>query len=113
MLVLEVNTLGGIDINDVLRQLREAGFEGSILRFKTTAKSKPALIAGLYQALDAQDIALLPDHAAKQEIYDFTSKQTASGAWKYEAATGHDDTVIARALAWHGINRPTARLAFG
>jgi len=43
----------------------------------------------------------------KHELRSFISKQTANGHWQYQAQEGaHDDTVIARALAWHGAHNP-------
>jgi hypothetical protein len=43
-----------------------------------------------------QDIDVLA-----HELRNFISKQTPSGHWQYEGASGvHDDCVIALALAW-------------
>jgi hypothetical protein len=50
---------------------------------------------------------------ARQEMNIFVKKQTPSLLWTYAAeGTGHDDTVIARLLAWRGINS-SYELEFG
>lgn len=103
---VETNTLGGMDIVDVKNKFRSHDVTNMrIIPFTTTAQSKPGLITGFYQGIYDRDFVLLPDSAGRQEIYSFEAVQTPSGIWKYQAANGqHDDTVIARALAWHVIS---------
>lgn len=103
----EENSIGGPNI--------EALYEDGVKleAFKTTAQSKPPLIQGLYVAVHEAGLQLLDDGVTKHEFRAFISKQTATGHWQYEAQEGaHDDTVIALALAWHGLMNPrTIRFA--
>lgn len=97
----EENSIGGPNIE----ALHEDGVR--LEAFSTTAQTKPPLIQGLYVALHESGLRLLDDGVTKHEFRAFISKQTASGHWQYEAQEGaHDDTVIALALAWHGLNNP-------
>lgn len=114
-LVVETNTLGGVDLSYVWNALSQHGSGNtSVVPFTTTAISKPPLIAGLYQGMNEHGLRLLADPVGRQEIYSFVTVQSVTGAWKYQAAAGaHDDTVIARALAWYGIvSADLSRLQF-
>jgi len=97
----EWNSIGDPNIEE----LHAAGVR--VVAFKTTAQSKPPLIQGLYVALHEAGLRLLDDPAGRHELRSFISKQTATGHWQYQAQEGsHDDTVMARALAWHGAHNP-------
>jgi len=97
----EWNSIGDPNIEE----LHAAGVR--VVAFKTTAQSKPPLIQGLYVALHEAGLRLLDDAAGRHELRSFISKQTATGHWQYQAQEGsHDDTVMARALAWHGAHNP-------
>jgi hypothetical protein len=103
LLVIEENSAGSVNIAELRKELLYAGLKTEVQNFYTSAQSKPPLIQGLYYALSEGGFLLQPDPAAKRELYTFVASQTPSGAWKYEAENGaHDDTVIARALAWYG-----------
>jgi phage FluMu gp28-like protein len=80
-----------------------------IIGFSMTAKSKPPLIEALALALEREHIRLIHDPTATAELLAYQAEQVASGGWRYNAPRGgHDDTVIARALAWRAvIQRPT------
>lgn len=69
--------------------------------FQTTASSKPPLIQSLALALEKQEIAWLSVPVATAELAAYESKVNANtGRISYGAPEGgHDDTVIARALA--------------
>lgn len=107
----EANSMGETNIE--LLQSGETLADGSridpisLTPFDTTPQSKPPLIQGLHHALHESGMTLLDDPVIKHEFRSFISRQSASGHWAYEAAGDeHDDTVIACALAWHGINLP-------
>jgi len=71
--------------------------------FVTTSRSKPILIDGLAVALERSELILQPDEALLAELSAYRMTPMAGGGYKYSApAGGHDDTVIALALAWHG-----------
>jgi hypothetical protein len=107
LLVIEENSAGSVNIAELRKELAQAGLKTVVQNFYTSAQSKPPLIQGLYYALSEAGLLLQPDPAAKREIYTFVASQSPSGAWKYEAENGaHDDTVIARALMWHGAHNP-------
>lgn len=108
LLYAESNSIGAPNIE----ALRDAAPDLRVVPFQTTARSKPGLINGLYAALDDNGLLLLPDSDGRQELTQFTASQTAAGNWQYEAANGHDDTVIARALAAHGVYNRAATSPF-
>lgn len=98
--VLEANSIGGPNI-EALQDV--APF--SITAFQTTASSKPPLIQALALACDRASARWLPDPVAAAELaaYEATVSPT-TGTTRYSAPEGmHDDTVIARALAWWGM----------
>ena len=100
--------MGSTNIEELEKELHAIGAPTKLQSFHTTSQSKPPLITGLHYALDEGGLKLLPDSAGRHELNTFAAFQSPSGAWKYEAANGgHDDTVIARALAWRALTRPT------
>lgn len=73
--------------------------------FQTTAKSKAPLIENYALAIEKRQLTLLDDPKQLAEHQAYELERSASGIYKYNAPDGmHDDTVIASALAWHGIN---------
>lgn len=83
----------------------------SMMPFMTDTKSKPAMIGALRVALAEEGLKLLDDPTSRRELQAFKAWQSPSGHWQYGAPDGeHDDTVIALALAVHGIR---AGLAVG
>lgn len=107
----EANSMGTTNIE--LLQSGEVMPDGTpiapikLTPFSTTPSSKPGLIQGLYHALHEAGLTLQDNPALKHELRSFISKQTPTGHWQYEAdGGGHDDTVIALALAWHGAHNP-------
>jgi len=104
VIVAESNSIGSVNIE----QLASDGVR--INSFVTTAQSKPPLIQGLKYAL-TENLLRLQSHAMlRYELQAFISRQTANGAWVYEAQNGaHDDMVMALALAWYGCAAPTWR----
>ena len=75
--------------------------------FETTAQSKPPLIESLVLAFEREEMQWLdiPVATAELEAYERKVSQT-TGRSQYSAPEGmHDDTVMARALALHGMHR--------
>jgi hypothetical protein len=70
----------------------------------TTAQSKRQLIEGLALAIERRELALTPDPILLAELASYTMERLPGGGYRYSAPAGsHDDTVIATALAWHGV----------
>ena len=102
----EANSIGEPNIEALLQ-------EGLPVRpFLTTGKSKSPLIESLALAIERNDITLLNDPVLLAELANYSLERLPSGSWRYGApAGGHDDTVIATALAWYGA-RHTSRPSF-
>jgi len=96
--IVEKNSIGG----PLLEALHKEGPAGVIIAgFETTSKSKPKLIQNLALCLEKEQMRFLPDPIGRHELAAFEATVTESGYTKYSAPEGqHDDTVIARALAW-------------
>jgi hypothetical protein len=81
----------------------------SVVAFNMTNKLKSELVGAMYQGIHEDGLKLLDIPYASAEMREFTTKQTASGAWAYDSplATdgGHGDTVIARMAAYWGVLR--------
>lgn len=100
--VCELNSIGQPNFEALQRErLKVRGFE-------TTGASKPPLIQSLALALERAECQWLPDAVAKAELLAYESKiNPTTGRVSYSAPEGgHDDTVIARALAWHAVQHP-------
>ena len=81
--------------------------------FTTTARSKPPLIEGLVKAIEDRELRLLEDEVLLNELEAYAFTTTRYGGIQYGAPPGgHDDTVIALALAWQAA-RGGPRLALG
>lgn len=98
----ELNSMGGTNIEELRRELAERHVETDVVPFNTDAWSKARVMGALHEALHSGALRLQHDVVWDRELRAFTSKQTATGHWRLEGADGeHDDTVIARALAWN------------
>lgn len=94
-LVAEWNSIGGPNIEE----LQHYGV--NLVPFKTTNQSKSEIMAGLYEGLHTDGLRLQDWPVQRHEMNTFVSSQTSTGIWKLAAeGIGHDDTVIALALAW-------------
>ncbi len=93
----EANSIGEPNIDALVRQ-------GLPVRsFYTNAKSKAPLIESLALAIERNDITLLDDPVLLGELADYRFDRLSNGSYRYGAPSGgHDDTVIASALAWYG-----------
>jgi len=99
----EVNAMG----EPIVEQLRRAGL--SVRPFTTTAQSKPRLIEGLALAIERGELALQPHVVQTNELqaYTMTLNHTTGRPGYAAPAGGHDDTVMALALAWALCQRGT------
>jgi hypothetical protein len=94
----ESNSIGGPNIE----ALAAAGLP--VLPLTMNASTKPALMQALSAALNEGGFKLLDVPEQRRELAAFQARQTVSGHWTYAARPPeHDDTVIANALAWHGV----------
>jgi hypothetical protein len=95
----EENSIGSPNIEALQR-------EGlPVFAFTTTGASKPPLIQSLALAFERSECRWLDVPAATAELHAFESKVSASTQRVSYAApeSMHDDTVIARALAWRAV----------
>jgi len=98
--LIEENSIGDPNIE----MLERDGIR--VTPFNTTGISKPPLIEQLSLAIEKQTIRLMPDPVLLNEMNAYTMKRTATGKWAYDAPSGgHDDTVIALALAYEAALR--------
>ncbi len=103
----EANSIGSVNIE----ALQNEGLP--VRAFHTTASSKGPLIDGLALAIERQEIALLPDEVLLNELQAYAMTRLPGGGYRYSAPSGgHDDTVIAAALAWHGLKHGGIRVDF-
>lgn len=106
-IVAEANAMG----EPLVEQLRRKGLP--VRGFTTTSASKTKVIEALALAIERGKIRLLDDETQKAELMAFDMRRLPGGSFRYEAPSGmHDDTVIATALAWHGIGRTHAGSPF-
>lgn len=105
VIIAEENSIGGPNIEALQA-------EGLPVRpFTTTAKSKGPLIEALALAIETGAITLLNDRVQINELQAYEHERLPGGSFRYSAPDGaHDDTVIALALAWHGLNAPRWRV---
>lgn len=97
-IIAEANSIGGPNIE----ALQAAGLP--VQPFVTTAHSKRDIIEHLVLALEHGDLTLLDDPVllAELEAYEMRVDPITRHIAYHAPAGGHDDTVIALALAWHG-----------
>jgi phage terminase large subunit-like protein len=104
----EENSIGAVNIEALQA-------EGLPVRpFQTTARSKAPLIEGLALAIERGELSLLPDDVLLGELASYGLERLPGGGYRYGAPPGaHDDTVMALALAWHGVKHGGVMIDFG
>lgn len=108
--IAEANSIG----DPLIEQLRDDGI--TVQPFMTTPASKTRAVEELALAFETRSIRILPDPVQVGELLAFTSKRLPSGAFRYSAPPGgHDDTVMALALAWSSLSSalPASRPSAG
>lgn len=94
----EANSIGSVNIE----ALQADGLP--VRPFQTTHTSKAPLIEGLALAIERRELRLLPDDVLLNELSSYAMTRLPGGGYRYSAPSGgHDDGVIALALAWHGV----------
>lgn len=84
-------------------QLIEDGFP--IQRYTASNESKRRVIDSLQVAIEHRRVRLLNDRVQRQEFEEYECKVSNAGNFIFSAPKGgHDDTIIATALAWDAIN---------
>lgn len=98
--IAEANSMGG----PVIEQLARDGLK--VRPFITTNASKAGAIEALALAFEKGEIKIPNDTALIGELQSFEAKALPSGLMRYGApAGGHDDTVMALAIAWQAVAR--------
>lgn len=97
-IIAEYNSMGG----PLIEKLQSEGLP--VDGFVTTSASKHEVITNLELAFDNRELTLLNDETQKTELLAYEKKER-SGIPSYSAPDGmHDDTVMALALCYYGIN---------
>lgn len=105
-LLAEANSIGSVNIEE----LRKNGL--AVTSFETSNDSKATIMSDLHEGFRTGGLQLQNHAELRQELNTFVSSQTPSGAWRLAAQEGaHDDTVMALALAWQAVARPTWYIA--
>lgn len=104
--VAESNSIGG----PLIEQLRRDGV--NVTAFQTTNASKAQIIETLAVAFEQGDIRIPPEQWLIDELMAFDQERTVSGLMRYSAPKGgHDDGVMALAIAWHAVGSQPGRVA--
>jgi hypothetical protein len=104
--VAESNSIGG----PLIEQLRRDGV--NVTAFQTTNASKAQIIEALAMAFEQGSLRIPPEQWLIDELMAFDQDRTASGLMRYGApAGGHDDGVMALAIAWHAQAANPGRVA--
>lgn len=103
----ELNSIGSPNLEALRREMHESPGNSPTLRgFQTTMKSKGDIIRALSLAIEKRNAFFLADEVGKHELISYEMTISESGNAKYSAVEGsHDDTVIARALAFDAAKR--------
>jgi hypothetical protein len=100
-IVAEANSMGG----PLIEQLRREGLP--VQSFVTTNATKAAIIDSLALAFERGTLAIVPDPILLGELQAYVMERLPSGLIRYGARVGHDDTVMALALALSAASRPS------
>jgi hypothetical protein len=95
------------NIEGLSKELEEAGYTGAIQPFNTGQFSKDVIVKHMQNGLNEHGLLLLPLDYANDELTSYIKKQSpVTKMYSYEAAeNGHDDTVMARMLAYYGASQ--------
>lgn len=105
VILAESNSIG----EPIIEELQRSGLP--VRGFETTATSKPPLIESLALAFEREECQWQADPVWTGELEAYERKVSpVTGRSQYSAPEGmHDDTVIARALAWEAVQRAARR----
>jgi hypothetical protein len=97
VIVAEQNSIGVPIIEDLIR------LDLPVQPFVTSNATKAQIVDDLALALEQRTITLLDDAIGMAELEAFEAQRLPSGLVRYSAPEGcHDDTVMARCLAYYG-----------
>lgn len=97
-ILAESNSMGG----PLVEQLQRMRLP--VRAFQTTAASKAQAVEALALALEQGSIRIPPVQWLIDELMAFDQERLPSGSMRYGAPRGgHDDGVMALAIAWHGV----------
>jgi hypothetical protein len=100
-MTIEDNSIG----TPPFEEMRERGL--TVIPFHTSNTTKQAIIQGLAAAFEHGYIKILNDATQVGELQAYEGKRMGNGGFSYGAPAGlHDDTVMAMAIAWHGMALP-------
>lgn len=106
----ERNSIGSVNIHYLHDEFERQGYSITIRPITMTNKKKHKFVSNLYRGLHSDGLQLLDDEHGTSELRTFVQKQTDTGLYKYEHTDGaHDDTVIARLLAWDAASKILTR----
>jgi hypothetical protein len=105
LILAEANSIGGPNIEALQA-------EGLPMRpFTTTQASKAKMMDALALALENGALSLPPDPILLGELEAYQLERLPGGDFRYTApAGGHDDCVVALALAWQATRYPKAQM---
>lgn len=105
-LLPERNSIGSVNIEDLVDELDKAKMQTAIQAFYTDQRSKDGLVKAMQNGLSEYGLCLLNIDYATNELRTYLTKQSANGLYSYEAPSGgHDDTNMARMLAYYGASQ--------
>lgn len=95
------------NIEDLTNEIDEAGLGTAVQPFNTGQHSKDVIVKHMQNGLSEHGLLLLPLEYANDELTSYIKKQSpVTKMYSYEAAeNGHDDTVMARMLAYYGASQ--------
>jgi hypothetical protein len=102
----ERNSIGEPNIELLKHEIRILNGPDGRPGFNTTATTKPALIDGLAGAFENN--GFLVPREAMRELQIYEVELSANNRYTYSAPDNqHDDWVMALAILWHAMSRPT------
>jgi hypothetical protein len=98
-ILAESNSMGGPLVEALQSQMLP------VRAFQTTHASKSSAIEALALAFERGELRLPPVQWLVDELISYEQERLPSGGMRYGAPSGgHDDGVMALAIAWHGVN---------
>jgi hypothetical protein len=93
------------NVEALIDDFEAARYDITVTPLVMSNTAKHELVTLFKQGYQEQGMTLLDVDYARQEMNIFVKKQTPTLLWTYAAeGDGHDDTVIARLVAWHAVN---------
>jgi len=97
----EKNSMGTVNIENMDDKFIDAGVDITRRSITMDNRKKQKLVSNLYDGIHNAGLKLQDVDYATSELRTFISNQLESGKYRFEHMDGaHDDTVIARMLAW-------------